>query len=183
VALDQGNLVTPAGSNAWDLYQKLSVVEPPAKEMPQLKSRLMEGLLVRSKAIVLGDVRTDNISSNVDELKMAGQMLTRLQRLQPDNPEISKLQKLSAAEALVSLQFYDEAAKALELIRTPPAGAVENALGLTALGQLSDFEAERHFKRAIELEPNWAAPHYNLACCTGTRKRTPVSLSSSRRPG
>src|SRR5262249_49188532 len=114
VALDQGSLVTPAGSSAWDFYQKLSAVDPPAKEMPQLKSRLMEALLAKSKAIVLGDVRTDNISSNADDLRTAGQMLTRLQRMQPDNPEISRLQKLSAAEALISLQFYDEAAKALE---------------------------------------------------------------------
>src|SRR5262249_29873649 len=66
VALDQGSLVTPAGSSAWDFYQKLSAVDPPAKEMPQLKSRLMEALLAKSKAIVLGDVRTDNISSNAD---------------------------------------------------------------------------------------------------------------------
>jgi len=174
VALDQGNLVTPAGSSAWDFYQKLSVVEPQAKKLPQLKSRLIDSMLLRSKAVVTGDVRTDNISSNVDDLKIAGQMLTRLHGLQPDDQEISRLQKLSAAEALIALQFYDEAVKALEPLRTPPAGSVENAIGLATAGQLSDYEAERHFKRAIEMEPGWAAPHYNLALLYRTQKKDGV---------
>jgi tetratricopeptide (TPR) repeat protein len=163
--------VTPSGASAWDLYQKLSAVDPQAKELPRLKSRLIDAMLIRSKAVVVGDVRTDNISSNVDDLKVAGQMLTRLRGLQPENLEISRLQKLSAAEALIALQFYDEAVKALEPLRAPPAGWVENALGLAAVGQLSDYEAERHFKRAIELEPNWAAPHYNLALLYRTQKK------------
>ena len=174
VALDQGSLVTPAGSSAWDFYQKLSAVEPPAKELPQLKSRLIDAMLQRSKAVVTGDVRADNISSNVDDLKVAGQMLTRLHGLQPDDQEISRLQKLGAAEALIALQFYDEAVKALEPLRVPPAGWVENALGLATAGQLSDYEAERHFKRAVELEPNWAAPHYNLALLYRTQKKEGV---------
>jgi len=174
VALDQGNLVTPVGSSAWDFYQKLSAVDAPAKELPQLKSRLIDSMLLRSKAVVTGDVRTDNISSNVDDLKIAGQMLTRLHGLQPDDQQISRLQKLSAAEALIALQFYDEAVKALEPLRTPPAGSVENALGLATAGQLSDYEAERHFKRAIEMEPGWAAPHYNLALLYRTQKKDGV---------
>jgi tetratricopeptide (TPR) repeat protein len=163
--------VTPSGASAWDFYQKLSAADPSAKELPRLKSRLIDAMLMRSKAVVVGDVRTDNISQNVDDLKVAGQMLTRLHGLQPDNPEIGRLQKLSAAEALIALQFYDEAAKALEPLRTPPAGWVENALALAAVGQLSDYEAERHFKRAIELEPKWAAPHYNLALLYRTQKK------------
>jgi tetratricopeptide (TPR) repeat protein len=171
LALDQGSIVSPTGSSAWDLYQKLAAVDPPVRELPQLKSRLIEALLVRSNTIVAGDVRSDNISSNVDDFRLAGQMLTRLHVFQPDNPDIGRLQKLSAAEALIALQFYDEAAKALEGLRTPPVGSVENALGLATLGQLSDYEAERHFKRAIELEPKWAAPHYNLALMYRNQKK------------
>jgi tetratricopeptide (TPR) repeat protein len=171
VAIAQGNLVSPAGSSAWDFYQRLSAVSPPPGELPQLKSKLVEALLSRSRAIVTGDIRGDNISANVDDFRLAGQMLTRLRGFEPDNPEINKLQKLSAAEALIALQFYEEAAKALEPLRTPPSGWIENALGLASVGQLSDFEAERHFKRAIEAEPNWAAPHYNLAILYRNQKK------------
>jgi tetratricopeptide (TPR) repeat protein len=131
-------------------------------------------MLLKSKAVVVGDVRTDSISSNVDDLKVAGQMLTRLRGLQPENQEVIRLQKLSAAEALIALQFYDEAVKALEPLRTPPSAWVENALGLATAGQLSDYEAERHLKRAIELEPNWDSPHYNLALLYRTEKKEGV---------
>jgi len=30
-------------------------------------------------------------------------------------------------------------------------------------GKLDTFRAERAFKRAIEIDPKWAIPHYNLA--------------------
>jgi tetratricopeptide (TPR) repeat protein len=171
VAIAEGSLVSPAGSSAWDLYQRLSAVDPAPGELVQLKSKLIEALLSRSRAIVVGDVRSDNISANVDDFRLAGQMLTRLRGFDPDNPDISRLQKLSAAEALIALQFYDEAAKALEPLRTPTTGWVENALGLAAVGQLSDFEAERHFKRAIQAEPQWAAPHYNLGMLYRNQKK------------
>jgi tetratricopeptide (TPR) repeat protein len=171
VAIAEGSLVSPAGSSAWDLYQRLTAMEPPATELPHLKSKLIEALMSRSKAIVAGDVRSDNISSNVDDFRLAGQMLTRLKGFEPDNADINRLQKLSAAEALIALQFYDEAAKALEPLRTPPTGWVENALGLASVGQLSDFEAERHFKHAIEFDPKWAAPHYNLALLYRNQKK------------
>ena len=41
--------------------------------------------------------------------------------------------------------------------------SVENALGLVFQGKLDAWRAERAFKRAIELDGKWAAPHYNLA--------------------
>ncbi|HTG16599.1 MAG TPA: tetratricopeptide repeat protein, partial [Blastocatellia bacterium] len=41
--------------------------------------------------------------------------------------------------------------------------AIENAMGLVYQGKLDLFRAERALKRAIELNPKWAAPHYNLA--------------------
>jgi len=171
LAIGQGSLVSPAGSSAWELYQKLMATEPQANDLPRLKSMLVAAMLARSKAIVAGDVRADNISANVEDFRLAGQMLTRLHGFEPDNPDISKLQKLSAAEALIALQFYDEAARALDSLRTPPSGPVENALGLVTLGQLSGYEAERHFKRAAELEPKWAIPHYNLALLYRSQKK------------
>ena len=36
-------------------------------------------------------------------------------------------------------------------------------MGLVYQGKLDNFRAERAFKRAVEIDPNWAAPHFNLA--------------------
>ena len=90
-------------------------------------------------------------------------MLARARTLTPDNGNVNALEKLSAAEALIALQFYDEAERALGQLQTAKLAAVENALGLVYQGKLDTFRAERAFKRAIELDAKWAAPHYNLA--------------------
>ena len=108
-------------------------------------------------------MRGDNISDKVDDFKRAGQMLARARTLTPENGDISALEKLSAAAALISLQFYDEAERALAPLQASKLAAVENALGLVYQGKLDTWRAERAFKRASEIDANWAAPHYNLA--------------------
>jgi tetratricopeptide (TPR) repeat protein len=115
------------------------------------------------RAIVSGDVRGDNISDRVDDFKRAGQLLARARSLSPENAEVISLEKLSAAEALISLQFYDEAERALTQLQSAKLAAVENALGLVYQGKLDAWRAERAFKRASEIDSKWAAPHYNLA--------------------
>ena len=134
-----------------------------AADAARLKPALAEALVAQGRAIVSGDVRGDNISDKVDDFKRAGQMLARARTLSPENGDISALEKLSAAEALISLQFYDEAERALAPLQTAKLAAVENALGLVYQGKLDTWRAERAFKRASELDPKWAAPHYNLA--------------------
>jgi tetratricopeptide (TPR) repeat protein len=134
-----------------------------AADASRLKPVLAEALTAQGRAIVSGDVRGDNISDRVDDFKRAGQMLARARVLTPDNGDLSSLEKLSAAEALISLQFYDEAERALAPLQNAKLAAVENALGLVYHGKLDTWRAERAFKRASELDPKWAAPHYNLA--------------------
>jgi tetratricopeptide (TPR) repeat protein len=133
-----------------------------AADASRLKPALASALTAQGRAIVSGDVRGDNISDKVDEFKRAGQMLARARTLSPDNGDVVSLEKLSAAEALISLQFYDEAERALAPLQTAKLAAVENALGLVYQGRLDTWRAERAFKRASELDAKWSAPHYNL---------------------
>jgi len=128
-----------------------------------LKPVLAQALISQGRAIVGGDVRSDNISDKVDDFKRAGQMLARARSLTPENVDVNSLEKLSAAEALISLQFYDEAERALAPLQAAKLAAVENALGLVYQGKLDAWRAERAFKRASELDTKWAAPHHNLA--------------------
>jgi len=90
-------------------------------------------------------------------------MLVRARALAPDSGDLGTLEKLSASEALISLQFYDEAERALMQLQSAKLASVENALGLVYQGKLDAWRAERAFKRAIDLDGKWAAPHYNLA--------------------
>jgi len=162
-AISSRTLIEPKNGSAWDLYQRMVADQSAAADAARLKPALAEALTAQGRAIVSGDVRGDNISDTVDDFKRAGQMLARARTLTPENGEISALEKLSAAEALISLQFFDEAERALAPLQTAKLAAVENALGLVYQGKLDSWRAERAFKRAVEIDSKWAAPHYNLA--------------------
>jgi Tfp pilus assembly protein PilF len=162
-AITEGALIEPRGNSAWDIYQRLGADQSAASEISRLKIKLADALEKAGQSIVSGDVRADNIADKVDEFKRAGQLLSRARSLRPENTAIVNWEKISAAQALVALQFYDEAERALASLQDAKMASVENALGLVYLGKLDNYRAERAFKRAIEAAPAWAAPHYNLA--------------------
>jgi len=169
-AIASGNLIEPKSTSAWDIYQRLMQDQSPPPELPRLRVLLVDAFVIRGKQIVSGDVRSDNVTAKLEDFKRAGQMLSKARTLRPDDAGIAPLEKLSAAEALISLQFYDEAERTLSLQDARIAG-VQNGLGLVYLGLLSDWQAERCFKRAIEIDPKWAAPHYNLGLLYRNQKK------------
>lgn len=162
-AIASRNLIEPRNASAWDLYQKLGSDPGAVAETARLKPMLANALVDAGRSIVAGDVRGDNVSDLVDDFKRAGQMLVRARSLVSQDTEVAALEKVGAAEALIALQFYDEAERALGQLQAVKLAAIENAMGLVYQGKLDTFRAERALKRAIELNPKWAAPHYNLA--------------------
>jgi tetratricopeptide (TPR) repeat protein len=162
-AIASKNLVEPKNASAWDFYQKLAAEPSASADLARLKPALADALVDSGRAIVSGDVCADNVSDRVDDFKRAGQMLARARSLKPEGADIAALEKLSAAQALLALQFYDEAERTLIQLQNAKLAAVENALGLAYQGKLDAWQAERAFKRASEIDANWATPHYNLA--------------------
>lgn len=162
-AIASKNLVEPRSASAWDLYQRLAAEPAAASDLARLKPMLADALVDSGRTIVVGDVRVDNISDRVEDFRRAGQMFARARSLKPDSADIASLEKLSAAQALIALQFYDEAERALTPLQGSNMAAVHNALGLVYQGKFDSWRAERAFKRASELDEKWATPHYNLA--------------------
>jgi len=160
-AIAANNLISPRGSSAWDLYQRLATEAGASDQLGRLRPLLANALVERGRAAITTDIRIDNISDKLDDIKSAGQMLARSKTL--GTADTSVLEKLSAVEALIALQFYDEAERALAPLQDAKLAAVENASGIIYHGKLDSFRAERAFKRAIELDPKLAAAHYNLA--------------------
>jgi tetratricopeptide (TPR) repeat protein len=174
-AISTGALIEPRNANAWDYFQRLTQDPASASEASRLKPLLAAALLKAGRWLVIGDVRADNVSAKVDEFRRAGQMLARLRTLSSENDESLLLEKLGAAQALIALQFYDEAEKSLTQLQSARMASVENALGLVHLGNFNEWQAERAFKRAIELDANLAAPHYNLATLYRNQKKDALS--------
>ncbi len=168
MAIAAGRIIEPRGNNAWELYQQMNGQAATIADAVRLKPQLIDALIRVGKETVSGDVRGDNISDRVDDFKRAGQLFARGKSLAPENKELPLLEKLSAAEALLALQFYDEAERALS--QMPQSAAAENAFGIAYAGKLETFKAERAYKNAIEMEPNWYAPHYNLALLYRSQK-------------
>jgi tetratricopeptide (TPR) repeat protein/uncharacterized caspase-like protein len=169
-AISTGNLIEPKSGSAWELYQKLAQEQTGAADASRLKPMLADALMKSSRSILTGDVRADNVADKVEDFRRAGQMLARARTLAPAAAEAAALERLSAAQALIALQFYDEAERALAQIVGTRQAAAENALGLIFQGKLDEFQAERAYRRAIEMAPDWAAPHYNLALLYKNRK-------------
>ena len=162
-AITSKNLIEPKSASAWDLYQRLASEPNAQADVARLKPMLADALTSYGRSIVGGDVRADNISDKVDDFKRAGQAFARARTLMPENQEVAAYEKVSAAQALIALQFYDEAERALSQVQIAKLACIENAMGLVYQGKLDAYRAERAFKRAAELDAKWATPHYNLA--------------------
>ena len=162
-AIASSRLIGLRGDSAWELYQKLAQEQPSSPETGRLRPMLAEALDKSGRAIIGGDVTADNVSEKVDEFKRAGQMFARARTLMPGDAKIADMEKLSAAQALLALQFFEEAERSLSQIQGDRSAFLENTLGLIYAGRLDSFRAERAFKRAAEMKPDWAIPLYNLA--------------------
>ncbi|HVF91737.1 MAG TPA: tetratricopeptide repeat protein [Blastocatellia bacterium] len=162
-AISSNRLIEPRGGSAWELFQRLAQEQPSSPEVSRLKPLLASALDSSGRAIIGSDVTADNVSEKVDEFKRAGQMFSRARALAPSDSKIADLEKLSAAQALLALQFFEEAERSLSQIQGERSASLENTLGLIYLGRLDSFRAERAFKRAAELRPEWATPLYNLS--------------------
>jgi tetratricopeptide (TPR) repeat protein len=119
----------------------------------------------------LGELRADLLAGRVDDFRRAGQMISRAKTLRPEDTTLAPLEKLSAAEALLALQFYEEAEKSLTQLQSAKLAVVENALGVAYQGLFDEWRAERAFKRAIEIEPASAATHFNLGLLYRSQKK------------
>lgn len=160
-ALSAGDLIEPRSANAWDLYQRLTQDQAASIDTARIKPRLADALEKSGIAIMRNGALSDKVSDRVDDFRRAGQMFARARSLAPKD-DLAALEKLSAAQALIALQFFDEADRSLSQMQNIRSAEVENALGLVYLGKFDNWRAERAFKRAIEIDPSWHAPHYNL---------------------
>src|SRR5947199_7282973 len=141
-AIASKNLLEPKQASAWDIYQRLAADPATASDAARLRPALADAMVAAGREIITGHVYADSIADRVDDFRRAGQMLARARSLNAGNPEISTLEKLSATEALIALQFYDEAERALAQLQAVKLAAVENALGLVYQGKLDNFRAE-----------------------------------------
>ena len=100
-----------------------------------------------------------NLQADLNQHELALASYRRAMQLQPDAPDVLH----NAALSLLALGQNEQARPLLErsLKIDPHSAATHNALAML-LHASEPLAAERHFRRAIALQPDWATPHTNL---------------------
>ncbi len=96
-----------------------------------------------------------------DKLAEAGKTLEKAARQDPMDPDVLSLKGLLEFR----LKKYDDALKTLSQAAeaNPESALTQNYLGVTLSQKGMRKQAERAFRKAIQIDPNYAEAHYNLA--------------------
>ena len=160
--IEKGMLISPSGANAWELYQILRVYPEAKDDLLRLNPLMGDAFLKSGISTVTESPRINSLARKTDEFKTAELVLSRVRIFRPEEKSTIFFEKLCSIYGLIALQFYDEAEKALLNLQPAKQAYIENAFGLIHIGRLNEWQAERAFRRAIELDHGWAIPHYNL---------------------
>ncbi|MEW6733665.1 MAG: tetratricopeptide repeat protein [Acidobacteriota bacterium] len=165
LALNNGQLIAPAGSCAWDLYQILATSVPNEPAIKPLAEKLLNALIAPgTEPLNLYLQGVDRFFQREDWAN-AQQFIVRARELQNDNKEL-KLVELFY-QGMIALADR-QPAKAEELFRqglkqNNNAAYLHNALGRALSDQRKDDEAIKEYTQASTLAPQWTYPLVNIA--------------------
>ena len=162
-AAEAGNLVTPPGSSAYDMYLAMKRDGLSPTDLGELRSNILP--LLRSR----GDASYQQWHDRSNLSPHDWQNLERIYAWAVElSPGANDLQaKLAYARGQIEFNrgnytqattYFREANRLL-----PEWTLTFNALGRTAVRMKNYDDAEGYYKRALSLEPNWVYSNLNLA--------------------
>ena len=164
-ALREGNLLTPTGRSAWDLYQQLAQSTVPATEREDARDSLAIALENKGQEVLLAYLKGDARPLSADQYAFGEQLFERASELSPEFPKLKAKARFCRGRALVARNQLGPAEAALkESISLDNEGAYSyNALGIAYLNQRRYQDAISNFQGAVSRAPKWAYPNYNMA--------------------
>lgn len=162
-AIARGNLISPTGASAYEIYQQLQR-EGGAAAATRFNERLLPMLTERPQQMLADIAVPGSGESSPAEWDEAHRMLTWASEIRNGDHALAARATYCAGRVA---HLRERNQQALELWRRASAldsswALPPNSIG-NVLNNLEDYEtARRYLREAIRLNPNWAIPHNNM---------------------
>jgi len=158
-----GNLVTPRGESAYDVYQRMKADGLSSSDLGELWSKVLP--LLKSQGDNAFRRWHDESDLTREEWNNLEKLYTWAVDLDANDPNLkARLEYCRGQLQFFQNNFYSAEANYQEAARLAPNWAMaSNALGRVAVRLKNHQAAEAHYQNAVTLEPNWVFPNLNLA--------------------
>jgi len=161
-AAERGDLVTPAGSAAYDYYKRIKAKGLASSARQKLKSQVFPKLLAAGDSVL--QKRSEGTSMKRSEFRQLADLYEFAADIAPeDSKAMSRYQYTQGTLALLDGRLQVALQSIQQSINYDPNWAPAfNDMGKTYV-RLNDYDqAELSYGRAIQLEPSWVFPQLNL---------------------
>lgn len=163
-AIAKGNLFSPPGANAYELYQQLKLKAPSSDTLKKFDDQLFPVLTTHPSQLLTGFSQVGTKEPSLSEWQQAAKMLSWAIEIRPDE----KLIEAKALYCLGRISYLQEDKDAAFTAWTKAAGldpawAIPmNSLGVVCNERKQYKNARPYFFEAIRRDPRWAIPHNNI---------------------
>ncbi len=161
-AVDRGDLVTPAGTSAYDYYKRLR----PQGISGGTRTELLQQALpkLNSTGETLLQKRVEAVNFKESELAELGLIYEWAAELSPEDTKIAARNHYAQGIATLIEGKHREALKHFQRSTELDANwaPAYNDLGRTYVKLGDGIHAEQSYKKAIEINPSWVFPQLNL---------------------
>jgi tetratricopeptide (TPR) repeat protein len=165
-AIVEGRLLSPAGNNAWDLYQRYLLYPLADEDRSDAEDELVIALASAGDKVLTAYRRGDQvIALNAAAYDQGAQLFGRASEISRDDRALQSKAKFMAGRAMVENRQFDQGIALLREATSldPEAAYSYNALGIAYMEQQRWNEAIENFRAASARAEKWVYPHFNLA--------------------
>jgi tetratricopeptide (TPR) repeat protein len=165
-AIQDGRLLSPAGNNAWDLYQRYLTYPLGEDERVEADDQMVIALASAGDRVLSSYRRGDQvIPLDANAYREGAQLFGYAAEISPDDLALQSKAKFMAGRAAVENRQFDEG---IQLLRQavsldPDAAYAYNGLGIAYMEQQRWNEAIENFRAASARAEMWIYPRYNLS--------------------
>jgi tetratricopeptide (TPR) repeat protein len=163
-AIAKGNMFTPPGANAYELYQQLKLKAPSSSTLRKFDDQLFPLLTSQPSQLLTDFSQAGTKEPSLSEWQQVAKMLSWASEIRPDD----KLIEAKALYCLGRISYVQEQKDAAFTAWTKaadldPAWAIPmNGLGVVCNERKQYKNARPYFFEAIRRDPRWAIPHNNI---------------------
>jgi tetratricopeptide (TPR) repeat protein/uncharacterized caspase-like protein len=165
-AINDGRLLTPSGTSAWDLYQRYIQYPLDDEERSEADDEMVIALASAGDQVLSSYRRGDQvIPLNAVKYQEGAALFGHASEISRDDMALEAKAKFMQGRAMVENRQFDQGIAVLRqaIVLDRDAAYSYNALGIAYMEQQRWNEAIENFRAASARAEKWVYPHYNLA--------------------